>query len=172
MQTSSLGYLASALDPRFKNLKFTSERRDAIYQILSNSIQSLQGVQRTDQGASPRRSAIVLTHQDPSQKTIFDDYFDDVPQQQDDELAKYLNIPNVASNVDPLSWWRDRQDELPILAILANKYLCLSATSVPSERLFSDVGNHITLKRNRLSSNVISNLLFLKRNMDFVSLFD
>ncbi|CAJ0895682.1 5933_t:CDS:2 [Entrophospora sp. SA101] len=33
------------------------------------------------------------------------------------------------------------------------KYLHLSATSVPSEKLFSDVGNHITPKRNRLSSN-------------------
>ncbi|MDW3631090.1 MAG: hAT family dimerization domain-containing protein [Nitrososphaeraceae archaeon] len=132
----------------------------------------MQGVDQETSSNTPRRSTIVLTHQDPSQKTIFDDMFDDVPQQQDDELTKYLNMPNVAGNIDPLSWWRDRQDELPMLAILANKYLCLSATSVPSERLFSDVGNHITPKRNRLSSNIISNLLFLKRNMDFVSIFD
>jgi hypothetical protein len=169
MQTSALGYLASALDPRFKNLKFAPERRDATYHILSNKIQSLQF---EEQETSPKRSTIVLTHQDPSQKTIFDDLFDDFPQQQDDELTRYLNMPNVAGNVDPLCWWRDRQDELPMLAILANKYLCLSATSVPSERLFSDVGNHVTARRNRLSSNVISNLLFLKRNMNIISIFD
>ena len=165
IQTSVLGYLASALDPRFKNFKFAPERHDATYHILTNSIHSLQYINKEVSLNTP----IIL---DPSQKTIFDDLFDDVPQQQDDELARYLSMPNAAGNVDPLRWWRDRQDELPMLAILANKYLCLSATSVPSERLFSDVGNHITSKRNRLTSSVISNLLFLKRNMNFISIFD
>jgi hypothetical protein len=172
MQTSALGYLASALDPRFKDLRFAPERRDATYQILSNIIQSLKDANQENLSNTSRRSTIALTHQNPLQKTIFDDLFDVPQQQEEDELTKYLNMSNVAGNVDPLGWWKDRQNELPMLAILANKYLCLSATSVPSERLFSDVGNHITPKRNRLSTNIVSNLLFLKRNMEFISIFE
>ncbi|CAJ0852177.1 2752_t:CDS:2, partial [Entrophospora sp. SA101] len=66
------------------------------------------------------RSTIALTHQNPLQKTIFDDLFDVPQQQEEDELTKYLNMSNVAGNVDPLGWWKDRQNELPMLAILAN----------------------------------------------------
>ena len=89
-----------------------------------------------------------------------------------DELERYLNITNVAGNIDPLVWWREKKNNLPNLAILASKYLCLSATSVPSERLFSDVGNHLTNKRNRLSPKAVSDILFLKRNMKLFPIFD
>ena len=100
MQTSVLGFLASVLDPRFKNLRFAPEQRDAIYWILYNNIQLLQ--------SSNQRSMAVSIHQDPSQKTIFDDLFEDIPgQQEDNELDRYLNMSNVPSNVDPLSWWKE-----------------------------------------------------------------
>ena len=57
-----------------------------------------------------------------------------------------------------------KKNNLPNLAILASKYLCLSATS--------DVGNHITNKRNRLSPKAVSDILFLKRNMKLFPIFD
>ena len=59
----------------------------------------------------------------------------------------------------------------PILIILAKKYLAIPSSSVPSERLFSDAGQQITLLRNRLSSQSVDHVLFLKWNKKFVDNF-
>ena len=47
----------------------------------------------------------------------------------------------------------------------------IPATSVASERLFSDVGNNITIKRTNLSPNVIKKLMFLRQNNKIVNVF-
>lgn len=109
-----------------------------------------------------------------NEPTIFDFVFDndlDNDCHDDDELKKYLELQSVSRNINPLKWWHDRKKEFPLMAELALEYLCISATSVPSERLFSDVGNHITKKRNCLSTDSISKLLFLKRNMSVIDIF-
>ena len=51
-----------------------------------------------------------------------------------------------------------------MLSKLAVPYLCLQGTSVASERVFSSAGDLITKKRNRLSSDMISTLVFLNHN--------
>ena len=68
-------------------------------------------------------------------------------------------------NTDPFNWWEQRQSRFPILSTLARKYLGICPTSVPSERLFSDVGNNVTAKRSRLNPELVGEMLFLKRNM-------
>ena len=72
---------------------------------------------------------------------------------------------------EPLKWWRDNEKKFPILTILAKKYLAIPSSSVPSERLFSDAGQQITLLRNRLSSQSVDHVLFLKQNKKFVNNF-
>jgi hypothetical protein len=57
--------------------------------------------------------------------------------------------------------------KIPILTILAKKYLAIPS----SERLFSDAGQQITLLRNRLSSQSVCHVLFLKRDKKFVDNF-
>ena len=53
------------------------------------------------------------------------------------ETSRYLDLPDLDPEKDPLSWWKDEAKHFPILARLARKYLCACATSVPSERVFS-----------------------------------
>ncbi len=48
---------------------------------------------------------------------------------------------------------------------LARKYLAAPATSIPTERLFSDAGLVYTKKRNKLSGKRAEMLLFLKINL-------
>ena len=59
--------------------------------------------------------------------------------------------PVAEHNTDPFHWWRDHKKQFPILSELARRFLIIPATSVPSERLFSDAGNNMTNKRTTIS---------------------
>jgi len=57
------------------------------------------------------------------------------------EMSNYLAIEIDPSTVgDLLVWWKNNQKHYPRLAQLARKYLCVPATSVPSECTFSVAG--------------------------------
>jgi len=58
--------------------------------------------------------------------------------------------------------WENTKTIYPELYKLARKYLCISATSVPSERLFSKAGATVSQSRNRLLGSTLSKLLFLQ----------
>ena len=47
------------------------------------------------------------------------------------ETSWYLDLPDLDPDKDPLNWWKDEVKHLPILARLAQKYLCACAMSVP-----------------------------------------
>ena len=90
-----------------------------------------------------------------------------------DEFQHYLNVSElpVLEEYDPFSWWATNKNQYPILHQVAMKYLSIPATSVSSERLFSDAKNLITPQRIRLDSFLINQLMFLKRNRDYVDIF-
>ena len=64
-----------------------------------------------------------------------------------------------------LKWWAGKKDELPLLAELAREYLCIPASSSPSERLFSHAGNIVTDTRHSLDPENVSMLIFIKENL-------
>lgn len=63
------------------------------------------------------------------------------------ELNSYVLSPSIDSEEDPLKWWRLHQINFPIMSRVAQKYLCIPATSSPSERVFSTGGNVVTCHR-------------------------
>ena len=68
----------------------------------------------------------------------------------------------------PLQWWKVRSANYKYLSKLAKKILCHTATSVPSERIFSTAGNVVSQKRSCLSPKNINCLVFLYENMQWL----
>ncbi len=59
-----------------------------------------------------------------------------------DELGNY---------VCPLLWWKEHHNRYPLVRKLAQKILCIPATSAPVEQVFSSAANVIDKKRCRLN---------------------
>lgn len=57
------------------------------------------------------------------------------------EVNSYLQAPNADGETNPLEWWKTHCTAYPRLSLLAKRYLCIPATSSPSERAFSTGGN-------------------------------
>ncbi|KAK6196376.1 hypothetical protein SNE40_001613 [Patella caerulea] len=81
-----------------------------------------------------------------------------------DEVANYKKEPSLSLNSNPLNWWKEHSTLFPLLSNLANQYLCIPASSVPSERVFSTAGDIITAKRSCLKPKHVDELIFLKKN--------
>ena len=80
-----------------------------------------------------------------------------------DELDNYM-VEKSQSDVVPLVWWQQNEQRFPMIAHVARKVLCVSATSVPSERIFSCAGLLINKLRNRLLSDIVDKIIFLSKN--------
>lgn len=62
---------------------------------------------------------------------------------------------------EPMEWWQRNQHRFPIISRLARRWLCIPATSAPSERVFSAAGLAIASDRARLSGEVAAAQIFL-----------
>jgi hypothetical protein len=80
------------------------------------------------------------------------------------EIATYLGKPKPLRNVNVLQWWKDNSSSLPLLAEEAQKYLCITASSTASERLFSASGNIVTDQRYNLDAKTTQMLTFCQQN--------
>ena len=80
--------------------------------------------------------------------------------EEENKVDIYLKLKPVR-NINPLSWWKSNEDKFPFLSKLSKELFGISATSVPSERLFSDVGNLITNRRSSLKSEKVEMLIYL-----------
>lgn len=53
------------------------------------------------------------------------------------EVSVYRGLPPIPTSDDPTLWWWGKKDTLPLLSQLSSTYLCVQASSTPSERVFS-----------------------------------
>ena len=104
---------------------------------------------------------------------LLDDVINPTPQNQQDsvpacekartELARYIGEDSTEKN--PLEWWKENSSKYPTLNKLALKYLCIPATSVPSERAFSIAGHVVNEKRASLLPETVNMMVFLADNL-------
>ena len=63
-----------------------------------------------------------------------------------------MSSDRLSSKQDPLAWWEMHSLVYPTLSILAAEFLATTATSVPSERVFSVAGYTVNKQRSSLAS--------------------
>ena len=81
------------------------------------------------------------------------------------ELKAYLNEPSIELNMCPLAWWKAKGHLYPNIATVARRTLCVPATSVPSERIFSAAGFCSDKRRSNLAPENLDMLIFLNKNL-------
>lgn len=162
--------MSTFMDPRFKFVVLM-ENGDAIQEQVKREAAVLEDVELPDKsGDSPpaKKRKLISKGLD-----FFSKLYGDVPVEKkettveekiEDEVNRYIEESNIKPDDDPLKWWAGRKSAYPYLSTLAMHYLHIPGTSVPSERVFSTAGNVITQKRNSLTSDNASILIFLHHN--------
>lgn len=156
------------LDPRFKKHGFINDDKcNAAINELRRKIRTL----RTEQPTRPPTTPISIP---ASNKDIWDEFDKSIVNiiggnnstaAEIIELDKYLAEPLLSRHENPLLWWSERKSVYPRLYEIAKRRLCIVATSVPCERLFSKAGQVVSDQRSNLESDKISKILFLNHNM-------
>ncbi|XP_074603937.1 uncharacterized protein LOC141857342 [Brevipalpus obovatus] len=77
------------------------------------------------------------------------------------KLKLYLDANLTNRKVNPLQIWSKIKSTFWKISQIAPMYLCIPATPVPSERLFSKAGSTLNEKRNRLKPETFNEILFL-----------
>lgn len=83
-------------------------------------------------------------------------------------MRQYLEERIIPRNECPLKWWQARAILYPELSNLAEKYLSVMATSVPSERTFSKSGQILSERRSSIQPKRMEKILFLNINKRFL----
>ncbi|XDV26736.1 hypothetical protein PO909_030371 [Leuciscus waleckii] len=155
--------LASALDPRHKHLRFLDENmREAVREKLFEQYQSISFDVRACVPASDGDESVPV----PSHRRRLSLFFgEDYRESSRDEWEQFLMEPCIPPDEDPMNWWQDNTKRFKKLGRLAHRYLCVPATSVPAERVFSAAGLIVNRLRCRLSPEHVDMLVFLNKNM-------
>lgn len=163
-QCSSLA-IATALDPRFKLIHFkdTTAKGKVINYINHYLTSNLTNVANESSDESEKgnntEGDIWNYHKVLTQYNIKNKTKDKT--KAETEFHMFMSSPVTPIKGDALEMWDDMKGLFPGLHSLAMIYLPIVATSVLSERLFSEDGATITQERNRLLGTRFSKLLFL-----------
>ncbi|XP_071786524.1 E3 SUMO-protein ligase ZBED1-like [Asterias amurensis] len=162
--------VCSFMDPRFKSLPFLEpEDWQGLKDQVIEKMTEIAAAGATETDALPANAL-------PPKRTKFASLFADLYEQSEptdtapgalatEELRRYIADPIIPIDGDPLSWWKINEPRFKLLGRMARKFLCIPATSVPSERLFSSAGNIVSAKRSCLLPSNVRYLTFLHDNL-------
>ncbi len=157
---------ATTLDPRYRNHfeeeDIREELIEEIMQITEDQPENTQTEETLNAGegasAAPAGTKINLAQllgKRKAKATILQKRA-----RAGEELARYLQEETIDTSDDPLAWWRNNEARYPLLATVVKRYLCICATSTPSERVFSAAGNIVTPIRSSLKPDKVNMLVF------------
>ena len=159
---------ATAVDPRFKNLKVIPDwKRENVWAELkaemeilhSNNFSSSDIIEDGDSQPSLKKRHTCLDFSESESSSDEENGPEDVVRA---ELDNFKREPLLDRDSDALKWWSEHEKKFPILQRLAKKYLCIPATSVEAERTFSALGVVLTKRRLSMTGANVDMQLFLK----------
>ncbi|CAK1592121.1 unnamed protein product [Parnassius mnemosyne] len=162
---------ATILDPRFKKNAFgtISTAENAVKYVLEELVQYQPVQGQTSERAIASTSEVSISNK-ADDSDIWEDFDRKISETVMHQtpissasivLRQYLDLPYLDRKQNPIHFWKQRENVYPTLCRMAYKYLCIPATSVPSERLFSKAGLLTNQRRNRLMPKKVDQILFL-----------
>ena len=156
-------YCSTYLDPRFKKFAFSDEAAlEKIQDRLREEVISVGDVSQ----ASGNPVSIV-----DHGSSLWDRFDEDIAKQcssstarPDIELRRYAEEQPIPRFSNPLEWWRIHGPMLPQLQEVAKKCFSCPGIRVQSERMFSDIGENVYLRRSRLAEEFVERIIFLNEN--------
>lgn len=164
--------VALCLHPRFKQAKFLDSHKRLDLQLtitsLAHQAKASLGSDTQEKETTSAKKELelrpkaldLLLGSDSPGSSIEDS---DPVQDEVDDYFKQQQQPRDSS---PLEWWKVNKCRFPTLAGLARKYLAITATSTPAERVFSVAGLIVSRLRASLTPEYVDMLVFLNKNMD------
>lgn len=75
------------------------------------------------------------------------------------EIKRFKDETPLPLTGNPLSWWRDHEQEYPQLIRVAKCFLCIPGTCVSAERVFSSAGDIVNAQRSVLKAGHVYQLV-------------
>ncbi|KAL7408123.1 hypothetical protein ABVT39_018652 [Epinephelus coioides] len=178
VETEPLFYMATLLDPRYKDGLFTKSAhltlaKDHLIQEVAKKTEERRATTSKEPEAAEPVSKSPRHEGSSSLTSAFEEILQERQSQArsvsttsaEVQVQNYLSEQTTPQRSDPLEYWKEHATQFPSLAAVATKYLCAPCSSVDSERLFSTVANVLDEKRNRLSADRVEMLIFIKKNI-------
>jgi hypothetical protein len=169
--------IGTVLDPRFNTLQFLSQSeagkcRDALTAAYTDLTLSMgESIVQGDAVQGRKRQRV-------NSPSVFTDFTGDVFESVSptkpvvkSEIQRYLEHPTEDRKSDPLEWWKLQAVRYPKLAILARRYLAISASSASSERLFSRLKLTASAARQGLGAENLCMLLFVSNHQEHLPIY-
>ncbi|KAK3092690.1 hypothetical protein FSP39_005910, partial [Pinctada imbricata] len=153
--------LIKLLDPRYsipRRKQFAEDIIPHLYQEERTKLQLLlKSKLKKDNLAALFSDVYVVSYTESTEKTRH--------QKVNENVEVYKSLAPIQFDYDPLLWWKVHENKCPLIVRLARSILCILATSVASERVFSTAGDIVTAQRASLKPSHVDKLIFLKKNM-------
>lgn len=186
-ETRTVPRVATLLDPRFKKHAFRNSENASQAHIytqkeLANFMQKtklLSNAGLDDKGVENEPDSTPSTSKATNSSTCVEvDLFGFLAQRitQADQIStassdsiilmrQYIESKVLPMDMtDPIEYWSSQSQFPSAFADFAKKILCIPATSVPSERIFSKTGQVISERRSNLKPKNVNILIFVGQN--------
>ena len=143
-------------------------------EVAINSIRSEMEALKPTLEESQKEIIQTQPKENDDEKNVWsfhDEFISSVKKENDSDIEFQLYLGEAPIDRDrcAIQYWK-RRPEIG-LSRIALKYLNFTATSVPSERVFSKTGKILTNRRNRLKPKHVQSILFLRELLGLIIVY-